>query len=78
MYGLFEEAPSFEPRGEKVPGGLFAGRAETLVNLSTDGIIAYTNALLNVITWQVCTEKANEDKTRPFNLKIIFSNPFGQ
>lgn len=59
MYGLFKEAPYFEPWKEKVPGDLFAGRAETLVNLSTDGIIAYTNALLNVITWQVCTEKAN-------------------
>lgn len=37
----------------------FAGRAEMLVNLSTDVITAYTNALLNVTTWQVCTKKAN-------------------
>ena len=28
----------------------FADRAEMLVNLSTDVIIAYTNALLNVTT----------------------------
>lgn len=37
----------------------FAGRAEMLVNLSADVIIAYTNTLLNVTTWQVCTKKAN-------------------
>lgn len=35
--------------GKKSAWGL-AGRAEMVVNLSTDGIIAYTNALLNVTT----------------------------
>lgn len=44
---------------EKSAWGL-AGRAEMVVNLSTDGVIAYTNALLNVTTWQASLYKESK------------------
>ena len=53
---LHKEAPNFEPWKKKSAWGL-AGRAEMAVNLSTDGIIAYTNALLNVTIWQASLYK---------------------
>lgn len=36
------------------------GRAGMVVNLSTDGITAYTNALLNVTSWQASLYKESK------------------